>query len=145
MASFLTTPKNGTPNGLDETHVFTIEFQGGTDLTPFQGRLFHIGGRTLIDYDVNRSAIHLRGGEVLNIRLVEYPANVAPFFIPENHLFFTEENTGLIDSRQIPRTLQISFLASYEGDFSLDLGIPDSPFYDYRNSIGLWIFEVTIT
>lgn len=145
VAYFFVLPKGREVN-FHESHVVTIEFHGGTALTPFRGVFYHMGGRTMIDYDPNQSSINLRGGDLLSIKLLGYPSNVTSYYLQENHLFLIEQGgNGMVEGKRVTLIFLIGFVVPYDGVYSFDLGVIDTPYYDYKNSKGLWMFEVTIT
>lgn len=135
---------------LKQTFKMEIDYnppiEEGNWLVQFQGRWYTRGSTMHIVDNTNQQSIFLRKGDVVVLKLVDYPSSVTrEFGLGYNYIFLKGDN-GLGDVACVQVSLDDPprFTVPESGYYIFEVGVANVDAYWFRNSIGFWTFSVTV-
>jgi hypothetical protein len=135
---------------LKQTFKIEIEYnppiEEGNWLVQFQN-VWYIRGSAMHIIDSLNQSIQLRKGDVVVLRLLDYPSDVTEgWYLRYNYVFLNNgSELGDIACEQISLDDPPRFTIPKDGYFVFELGVVNVDAYWFRNSIGVWTFSVTVT
>ncbi len=133
---------------LKQTLKIEIDYNPPVDtnaLFQFQNDTWYIRGSAMHIVDnPNQQSTQLRKGDSVVLKLAEYPSTVRQGFLSYNSLFLqSSDELGDIGCEEIGLDDPPRFVVP-DGYYVFELGVANVDCYWFRESIGAWIFDVTV-
>jgi hypothetical protein len=134
---------------LKQTLKIEIDYNPSTEantLVEFQNDGLYMRGSVMHIIDnPNQQSIQLRKGDSVVLKLDEYPSTVTQGFLSYNSVFLQgSEGLGDVACEKIGLDDTLRFTVPEDGYYVFELGVINVDCYWFRESIGVWTFDVTV-
>jgi hypothetical protein len=134
---------------LKQTLKIEIDYNPSTEantLVEFQNDGLYMRGSAMHIIDnPSQQSIQLRKGDSVVLKLDEYPSTVTQGFLSYNSVFLQgSEGLGDVACEKIGLDDTLRFTVPEDGYYVFELGVINVDCYWFRESIGVWTFDVTV-